>query len=166
LAALVAIFGSGLAIWTTRTWPSIGGKAAAALIAFVALTWAGFSVSAAQPAPSQSAADEGRWSVQRVQDLQAQGKTVFVNFTADWCVTCKVNEVSVFSNARVKAALSGDKAVYLVADWTNRDEAIRAALASHGRIGVPLYLVYKPSTPEPIILPQILSAQTVLSALD
>ena len=70
-----------------------------------------------------------------------------------------------FNDERVRAALSGDKAVYLVADWTSRDDVIAQALASHGRVGVPLYLVYKPNVVEPQILPQILTATIILEAI-
>ncbi len=167
LAALVGVFGASLAVWIARTWSTVGGKLIAGLTLAAALAFAGFYVSSpvAQRPLAQSDADEGRWSTARVEQLQAQGKTVFVNFTADWCVTCKVNEVSVFNDARVKAVLGGENVEYLVADWTKRDDQIANALASHGRVGVPLYLVYKPEATTPQILPQLLSAQIVLDAL-
>lgn len=105
------------------------------------------------------------WSESAVQEALAQGKTVFVNFTADWCITCKVNEKIVFENPRVKLAMSKGDVVYLVADWTNRNEEIARALSSHGRLGVPLYLVYKPSASEPVVLPQILTPQAVVDGV-
>jgi thiol:disulfide interchange protein/DsbC/DsbD-like thiol-disulfide interchange protein len=169
LAALVAILGAALAVWLARTWPSFGGKAGAALVLIAALVWAGQHVLAAPTRASATTRgpEFGEvWSPQRVGQLQSEGKTVFVNFTADWCVTCKVNEVSVFSDAQVRASLTGDKATYLVADWTLRDDAIAKALASHGRVGVPLYLVYKPGQEQPQILPQILTTKGLLEALD
>ena len=166
LAALIAVLGAGLAVWLARTWPSMTGKVLALLIGVSSSAWAVQHVLAAPPREATQQADQTNiWSQQRVIDLQAQGKTVFVNFTADWCVTCKVNEVSVFNDERVRAALSGDKAVYLVADWTSRDDVIAQALASHGRVGVPLYLVYKPNVVEPQILPQILTATIILEAI-
>jgi thiol:disulfide interchange protein/DsbC/DsbD-like thiol-disulfide interchange protein len=169
LAALVGVLAAGLAVWIARTWTGIGGKVIAALVLVGTLIWSSLHVLAALT-PSNSAAAERSfgeaWTPQRVADLQSQGKTVFVNFTADWCVTCKVNEVGVFKDPRVTAALNGEKATYLVADWTSRDEAIATALASHGRVGVPLYLVYKAGQAEPQILPQLLSAETLLKALN
>jgi DsbC/DsbD-like thiol-disulfide interchange protein/cytochrome c biogenesis protein CcdA len=167
LAALVCIVAAAFGVWLSRIWQGLGGKIAGALLVIASLVWAGSHLAnASEVAPSTSAQqDDSRWSPARVAQLQAQGKTVFVNFTADWCVTCKVNEVSVFSNPAVKAALNGDKAVYLIADWTKRDNAIAQALASHGRVGVPLYLVYTPEVATPVILPQILSVQSVLEAI-
>jgi thiol:disulfide interchange protein/DsbC/DsbD-like thiol-disulfide interchange protein len=168
LAGLVGVMGAGFGVWVARTWTGITGKAVAILSVIGALTWASLHVLAA-PAPTKTAQSEGSfgqaWSPQRVAQLQSEGKTVFVNFTADWCVTCKVNEVGVFADTNVKAALMGDKATYLVADWTSRDTQIAEALASHGRVGVPLYLVYRPGVAEPVILPQILTSGAVLNAL-
>lgn len=167
LASLIAILGAGLALWLARTWPNRTSKAAAIVVGVLSFLWAiQHVVNAPIPARSHSAAQTEAWSEARVGELQGQGKTVFVNFTADWCVTCKVNEVGVFADDRVKTALSGSKATYLVADWTNGDDAIATALARHGRVGVPLYLVYKPDLREPEILPQILTADIVLKALD
>jgi thiol:disulfide interchange protein/DsbC/DsbD-like thiol-disulfide interchange protein len=170
LAALVGVLGASLAVWTARTWTGVPAKIVAVLVLVGIMTWASMHVLAA-PTPTNNSANATpafgeTWSPERVAQLQAEGKTVFVNFTADWCVTCKVNEVGVFADARVKAALSGDKAVYLVADWTSRDADIAAALASHGRVGVPLYLVYKPVQQQPKILPQLLTSRVILEALD
>jgi thiol:disulfide interchange protein DsbD len=89
-----------------------------------------------------------------------------VNFTADWCVTCKVNEGAALSSPKVRAALGASKAVYLVADWTRRDDAITAELQRHGRSGVPLYLLYSPGEPAPKVLPQLLSEGAVVEALE
>jgi thiol:disulfide interchange protein/DsbC/DsbD-like thiol-disulfide interchange protein len=169
LAAMVGIFGAGFAIWTARTWQSNLAKAAAVVVALGSFIWSIQHVLAA-PAPQQASlqgnAQNDTWSEARVAQLQSEGKTVFVNFTADWCVTCKVNEVTAFSNGGVRAALSGDKVAYLVADWTNRNDEIAKALASHGRIGVPLYLVYKPGVSQPLILPQILTAVAIVDAIN
>lgn len=169
LAALIGIFGAAIAIWTARTWRSNFGKAAAIIIALGSLAWSIQHVLSA-PAPQQASAQDidqnEMWSEARVAQLQSEGKTVFVNFTADWCVTCKVNEATAFSNDSVRAALSGGNVAYLVADWTNRNDEIAKALASYGRIGVPLYLVYKPGVAEPLILPQILTGAAILDAIN
>jgi thiol:disulfide interchange protein DsbD len=88
-----------------------------------------------------------------------------VNFTADWCITCKVNEKVVFTNADVRRVLADRNVAWLTADWTNPDPEITAALARHGRSGVPLYLLYGPQG-EPEILPQILTPATVIEAVN
>jgi thiol:disulfide interchange protein DsbD len=116
--------------------------------------------------PAAAAAVEGEaWSEARVAELRAQGRLVFVNFTADWCITCKVNEKVVFANAEVRRVLAERNVAWLTADWTNPDPAITAALARHGRSGVPLYLLYGPQG-EPEILPQILTPATVIEAVN
>jgi thiol:disulfide interchange protein DsbD len=106
------------------------------------------------------------WSPARVAALRAEGRPVFVNFTAAWCVTCQVNERTSLSTKTVAEALTRNNAVYLKADWTNRDAAIAAALAEHGRAGVPLYLVYGAGGSSPAVLPQLLTEGMVAEALD
>ncbi|MDP2117924.1 MAG: thioredoxin family protein, partial [Brevundimonas sp.] len=105
------------------------------------------------------------WSSAAVETALAEGRPVLVNFTADWCVTCKINERTSLSSAGVAAAVARSNAVYLVGDWTRRDDAITAELQRHGRSGVPLYLLYAPGSPEPRILPQLLTEGVVIDAL-
>jgi thiol:disulfide interchange protein DsbD len=100
---------------------------------------------------------EEPWSVARVAELQGEGRGVFVNFTAAWCVTCKVNEGAALSSRRVAQAFADANVAYLKGDWTNRDDSIAAALAQHGRAGVPLYLFYPADGGAPVVLPQLLS---------
>ncbi|MGE5500588.1 MAG: thioredoxin family protein, partial [Ignavibacteriales bacterium] len=106
------------------------------------------------------------WSPKRLAELRAQGKPVFVNFTAAWCVTCQVNEQVALSTAEVADAFARTGTVYLKADWTNRDATIARELAAHGRAGVPLYLYYPPSGAEPRVLPQLLTPGLVVEALE
>ncbi len=106
------------------------------------------------------------WSDTPVQSALAEGRPVLVNFTADWCVTCKINERTSLSSARVAAAIEQANAVYLVGDWTRRDDVIAAELQRHGRSGVPLYLLYSPGSTEPRILPQLLTEGVVIDALE
>ncbi|MFY8095490.1 MAG: protein-disulfide reductase DsbD family protein [Niveispirillum sp.] len=110
-------------------------------------------------------ADHEPWSEARQADLLGQGKPVFINFTAAWCVTCLVNERTSLSTSAVKQALKDKGVTYLKGDWTNRDATIARVLESHGRSGVPLYLLYLPGKAEPLVLPQILTEGTVLDAL-
>ncbi|MFV3074252.1 protein-disulfide reductase DsbD family protein [Niveispirillum fermenti] len=105
------------------------------------------------------------WTPDRQAALLAQGKPVFVNFTAAWCVTCLVNERTSLSTAGVRQALGQKGVTYLKGDWTNRDATIARVLESHGRSGVPLYLLYRPGEQVPVILPQILTEGIVLDAL-
>jgi thiol:disulfide interchange protein len=98
--------------------------------------------------------------------LQAQGKPVFVNYTAAWCVSCQVNDRVALSTAKVADAFKARGVTYMKADWTNRDATIAADLARFGRAGVPLYLVYGADGGAPQILPSILTEGVVLKALD
>lgn len=104
------------------------------------------------------------WSAERVTQLRSEGRPIFVNFTAAWCVTCKVNELAALSSDRVAQAFADNDVVYLKGDWTNRDEAIAAELAAHGRAGVPLYLYY-PVEGEPQVLPQVLTEALMIETL-
>jgi thiol:disulfide interchange protein DsbD len=90
-----------------------------------------------------------------------------VNFTADWCLTCKVNERTTLRDAGVVARFAALNAAPLKADWTNSDPAVTAALAVHGRSSVPLYVFY-PADPkaEPEVLPTLLTPRTLLDVLD
>ena len=93
-------------------------------------------------------------------------RTVFVRFTADWCVTCKVNESVVLEHESVKRAFLQHDVKRLSGDWTLRDETIRAELERHGRAGVPLYLVYDPDHPDrPTLLPELLTRARVIDEL-
>ena len=109
---------------------------------------------------------DSSYSAARVRQLQADGKAVFVNFTADWCITCKANETWVLSRDEIKQAFTRFDVTYLKADWTNRNPQIAAALEEFGRSGIPLYLFY-PADDErsTIILPQILTLDLVIETL-
>ena len=119
------------------------------------------AASVAESGPMASAP----WSAESVRAAQAEGRPVLVNFTADWCVTCKINERAALSSPRVAEALKATNAVYLVGDWTRRDDAITRELERHGRSGVPLYLLYPANGGEPRILPQLLTEGVVIEAL-
>jgi thiol:disulfide interchange protein DsbD len=106
------------------------------------------------------------WRAGEVERLRAEGRPILVVFTADWCLTCKVNEKTVLEAEAVRAALARGGWAVLTADWTRRDEAIRAELARFGRAGVPLYLVYRPGAAGPQVLPELLSVEGLLGALE
>jgi len=119
-----------------------------------------------EAAPQVAELDEEAYTPERLAALQAEGRPVLVNYTAAWCVSCQVNDRVALSTKSVAEALARNNAVYLKADWTKRDAAIAAELASFGRAGVPLYLVYGAKGGEPVILPSILTAGGVVKALD
>jgi thiol:disulfide interchange protein DsbD len=115
---------------------------------------------------AQEALVSEAWSPARVEALRVEGRPIFVNFTAAWCVTCKVNELTALSSRRVAQAFADTNVAYLKADWTNRDEAIANALAAHGRAGVPLYLYYPPTGVAPTVLPQVLSEGLIIETIE
>ncbi|GIX39374.1 MAG: thiol:disulfide interchange protein DsbD [Silanimonas sp.] len=105
------------------------------------------------------------WSPEAVAALRAEGRPVLVNFTAAWCITCLANERVALSGTAFEAALREHGIAYLKADWTDYDARITAALAEFGRSGVPLYVVYPAGGGEPVLLPQVLTPDTVSQAL-
>lgn len=106
------------------------------------------------------------FSMARLHELRAQGRPVFVNFTAAWCISCLVNERVALSQVSVKQAMQAGGISYLKGDWTNQDAEITAMLAQFGRSGVPLYLYYPPGqSSSPSILPQILTPDIVIGAI-
>jgi thiol:disulfide interchange protein/DsbC/DsbD-like thiol-disulfide interchange protein len=98
----------------------------------------------------------------RLDALRAEGRTVFVDMTAAWCITCQVNERMVLSREAVQAAFRAGSVAYLKGDWTNQNPEITRLLESHGRSGVPLYLVYR-GQGEARVLPQILTEALVIA---
>ncbi|MGH8846475.1 MAG: protein-disulfide reductase DsbD family protein, partial [Polaromonas sp.] len=117
-------------------------------------------------APSAASAS-GRWQAWepgRVEQLTAQGRSVFVDFTAAWCVTCQYNKKTTLENASVLADIDAKNVALLRADWTRRDPAVTAALAQLGRSGVPVYVIYQPGR-APRVLSEILSVEDVRAEL-
>jgi thiol:disulfide interchange protein DsbD len=116
--------------------------------------------------PETIVATAERWSPKQVADLRADGRAVLVNFTAAWCITCKVNERVALDTDGVRQALETHGIAYLKGDWTNRDATITEELQRHGRSGVPLYLLYPAGPGEPEVLPQLLTEGLVLQAIE
>ncbi len=96
----------------------------------------------------------------------AAGRTVFVDVTADWCITCQANKKLVINRGETAKRLKGDGVVAMRADWTRPDERITAYLAAHGRYGIPFNIVYGPGAPDGLALPELLSEGAVVEALD
>ncbi|MEM9103523.1 MAG: protein-disulfide reductase DsbD domain-containing protein [Pseudomonadota bacterium] len=104
------------------------------------------------------------YSESSLEQLRNENQSVFVNLTADWCITCKINEKVVFSSTAVNQLFSEPDFTYMVGDWTNSDPTITAKLEEFSRSGVPLYLVYHGQN-EPLVLPQLLTPKTLLDAM-
>jgi thiol:disulfide interchange protein DsbD len=105
------------------------------------------------------------YSRERLEELVASGP-VFVNFSAAWCITCKVNELAALSSDGIRLTFEKNNVICLKADWTNEDPAITKALSEYGRSGVPLYLLYKKGSSRASILPQILTESIVIEAIE
>ncbi|MGH8445508.1 MAG: protein-disulfide reductase DsbD family protein, partial [Solimonas sp.] len=169
-AAAYAMVGLVLVAFVLWLWNAHGLAASLAKLLAAALA-IGLLLNLSKPDGSRSANVETGglhaepWSAQRVAELRGDGRTIFVDFTADWCLSCKVNERVALRSDRVEQAFRERDVAVLVADWTNADPAITAELARFGRNGVPLYLVYLRGG-EPKILPQILTPATVAGAVE
>ncbi|MGU3361642.1 protein-disulfide reductase DsbD family protein [Methylobacterium sp. M6A4_1b] len=169
LAALVGLVLVGLAAWAWERGHGAGpagtwiarGTAVAALAALAVLT---LGLDRDRTGADIAQGDAGAFTQARLDGLLAQGRPVFVNMTAAWCITCQVNERAALRSEAVQAGLKVRGITYLKGDWTNQNPEITRLLERHGRSGVPLYLLYAGSG-EPAILPQILTPGLVLEAL-
>jgi len=167
-AATVGILAAGMAVAlyaggrAPGRFGRIGGIAAATLAALA------FFVPS-RPADTAGTVPEGLWvpfDEAAIPELVADGRTVFVNVTADWCITCRVNESLVLARSPVHDRLSSEGIISMKGDWTLPNEAISDYLAGFGRYGIPFDAVYGPGIPKGEALPELLSSETVLSALD
>jgi thiol:disulfide interchange protein DsbD len=171
-AALVLAFGLwvyGRSQGTTgvRRFAGLATAALALLAVGVLAPRAGMGAPpAAAGPPAKGALAYESFSVERLQNLRAEGRPVFINATAAWCITCLVNEKIALSSGRLVKAFADRNVAALKADWTNQDASITQLLASHGRSGVPLYLYFPPGAGAAKVLPQLLTESTVMAALD
>jgi thiol:disulfide interchange protein DsbD len=182
-----AVFGllAGLVLVALAAWlygrfavPSASPRIRAATVvagALIALAggytaWpAATDESAGSSAGSAQRQDAGNawqaWSADRVAALRAEGRPVFIDFTAAWCVTCQANKQLVLDTQSVRKAFADRDVATLRADWTRRDRAISEALTGYGRSGVPVYVLYLPGRAAPVLLPELLTRDIVLQAL-
>ncbi|MDQ3470835.1 MAG: thioredoxin family protein [Pseudomonadota bacterium] len=141
-----------------------GRRAGAAVAALTLLVGAGAVLRSPEPsaAAAQLPAGADRWSHDAVAAALDSGHPAFVYFTADWCLSCKVNEAAAIDREAVQAAFKQAGVETFVGDWTDGDPAITRFLESRGRAGVPLYLWYEPGKP-PEALPQLLTPSILTS---
>ena len=161
-AAMVAAFG----LWWFGRRQASGKGGGWVAVAAVAAIMAGGAVALPKPisqtAAAETASSTGEpFSETRLAALRAEGRPVFVYFTADWCLTCKVNEKAAIDRAETEAAFKAANVATLVGDWTNADATITRFLNAHGVSGVPLYLYYPKGGGEPKTLPQVLTVATL-----
>ena len=154
--------------WFERSrWSgSTTGRVLAGLVLVASLLPLWHVARMAPPARNAETADGVvAYSSDALAALRAEGRTVFVNMTADWCVTCKANEKHVLDSDRFRDALKRANAVYMKGDWTNVDPAITAFLQQHNSVGVPLYVVFHGAEGPGRVLPTVLTQATVDDAL-
>ena len=169
LGALVALVLVGLGAWLYGLSQRGGGRshraasvlAVLSLIAAVFLAWP--SVTGAPPVAVARASDSEPFSPERLAALESSRQPVFLNVTAAWCITCKVNERVVFDGADFRDLLAERGVTFMTADWTRRDPDVTALIDRFGRAGVPLY-VYFPPEGTPKVLPQILTLASLEDA--
>jgi thiol:disulfide interchange protein DsbD len=185
LSLLAALVASGIGAWIWGRWGSIDrarrSRLIAGVLAFALIaSGAAFAVSAAETAKagarpvsaalSATPALGGTWepwSPERVAELREAGRPVFIDFSAQWCLTCQVNErVALRRGGPVERRMRELGVAALRADWTDRSDRIAAAIAGYGRAGVPLYVLYAPGAEQPTLLPELLTPGIVLDALE
>lgn len=154
------------------SWATAVVLAAAGYLFFVAPVLEARALVGSSPVPTATevSGDAIPWqpfTISRLDEEIARGKTVFVDFTADWCLTCKVNEKTVLAKQEIVNTFRAQGVVALRADWTNRNPEITALLGKFGRSGVPLYVIFPASRPEaPIVLPEVITPGIVTEALE
>ena len=171
---LLAVAGWFLGRWPARRWSTL--VAALILLGVIALAVFGQRLVGESPGKailsgstnlnSVAASSWQPWSADAVNRYQSQGRPVFVDFTASWCLSCQVNERVALNRPEVQQAFQSANVVLLRADWTRHDEAITQALTALGRSGVPAYALYIPGQSEPRLLPEVLTPSIVIDALN
>ena len=169
--ALISALALGLGTfgWNRRSGESYSRSwrtASVAGLLVVALSVWAVPRFAVAPDSTPVASNEVAYSVAALDELRAEQTPVFAYFTADWCITCKVNEGVALKSDSVQDFFSREGVQVMVGDWTNEDPAITEILQRHGRAGVPLYLYFKPGSDKALVLPQILTPDMVIDAIE
>jgi len=158
-AWLIAHFANGSRKRKVITWT-------AALILALGSAYLTLAPAIAHPQHQQPASTQESFTPRELERHLAAGQVVLVDFTADWCLTCKVNERAVLGSQSVKDSLKQTNAVVLRADWTDGDDQITELIHKFGRSGVPLYVIFSPNRPDqPLVLPEVLTPQMVVDGL-
>ena len=162
-AAGLVLLALGLTLLRGQTLAKFVGVVAIAC----ALLLAGVRGEVPTGADSTTRSGTVSWSRETLNSLRASGTPVFVDVTADWCITCLANEQAVLFTDDMTQAFADAGVTYMVADWTNYDPAIGEFVQEHGRNGIPLYVMYPGDLQsEPVMLPQLLTRTIVIEALD
>ena len=169
IPTLALMMGVWLACWwigrvpiyeetSKQVWAWIGGCAAAALVGYLSFTFLG---------PVKHLYEWQAYAPDKIAALQAEGKTVMVDFTADWCLTCQMNFRRAINTHRVKEIVEQHQVVPMLADWTDESEEIRQRLAELNSNSIPLLAIYPAGKPgEVVVLPDVISERQLLDALE
>lgn len=160
-----------VAAWAYGRWGAFHRKPKIRYVAYVASAlllvggiYMGYPQSAYALEDGESPIVWQTWEPGKAEALAEEGKVVYVDFTARWCVTCQTNKAAVFGSSEVRNWIRENDAVLLIADWTNQDSRITQALAAYGRSAIPFNLVYGPAVDEPEILPELLTPGIVMNS--
>jgi thiol:disulfide interchange protein/DsbC/DsbD-like thiol-disulfide interchange protein len=167
LAALLGLTVIAMAIWLYGRYAAPGASARRARFGLVgALALVALGLYWGWPRAAQAGEITWEpWSSQRVEQLRAEGRPIYVDFTARWCATCQANKKIVFGSEKVRHHVREHGVALLKADWTNSDPLITAELERWNRSAVPFNLVYLPGLEQPRVLPELLTPSIVLEAL-
>ena len=176
LWTLLSLAVIALAVWIYGRWTAPGasaGRVRFGVAGFVVVGAAGLWLGWPRPMNAVSTPVAGQapavvwepWSPEAVGKLRAEGRIIYVDFTARWCATCQTNKKLVFASDEVLRLFAERKIATLRADWTNKDPRITAELAAYGRSAVPFNVIWKPGRDQPEILPELLTPGIVLEAL-
>jgi suppressor for copper-sensitivity B len=164
IAAAIALSTLALLLWFGR---DIGRIAVPfALAAIAAAVIAPVLLARTPQAIVSSSASWHTFNEARIAEAVSQGKAVFVDVTADWCLTCQLNKRQVLDDKKIAARLNSDKVIAMRADWTRPSDDITAYLKRFGRYGIPFNVVYGPGAPQGIVLPELLDIAALNQALD
>jgi thiol:disulfide interchange protein DsbD len=163
---LLAIAGWFLGRWPAKRWSASVAALILIGVIVVSVVAPGRLIVASEMQTSATTHDRWEpWSAETVSRYQAQGRPVFVDFTASWCLSCQVNEHVALNQPEVEKAFREANVALLRADWTQRHQAITEALSALGRSGVPAYALYVPGKSSPQLLPEVLTPSIVTDAL-